>query len=390
LVRLIRPLHLLLVGLLLLAGVVPASAQPPTPHRLASPEAGMSVFIFNEPTTSRRDLQKVYDVGFPWVKVLFRWSDIEHAHKGAYDWTEADRIVREVRSVGNGMQILARLDFQPWWARADGARNGPPDDVQDFADFVYAFVGRYSKGSSIGRVHAVQIWNEPNLTREWGEQPITRESAAEYVRLLSAAYRAAKEAGPTISVVSAGLAFTGVDDPACCQPDTRYLEWMYEAGLSGNYDALGVNANFLCPCVEAAPGSVPGFEHPSFYLRHAERLREIQVAHGDADRQVWLTEFGWSTSGLPGATPDEAERVKGELLTRGLLYAREHWDPWIGMMAVWTMANPSWRLGTDQPWDDEQNTWAVTNRDGSNRSSYDRLLQARVTRELTWQRRAHP
>jgi len=38
-------------------------------------------------------------------------------------------------------KIIARLDFQPTWARADGAMNGPPDNYQDYADFVSAFVG---------------------------------------------------------------------------------------------------------------------------------------------------------------------------------------------------------------------------------------------------------
>ena len=50
----------------------------------------------------------------------------------------------------------------------------------------------YRLGSSIGHVQAIEIWNKPNLGREWGGQPISARSAAEYVRLLSGAYAAAK------------------------------------------------------------------------------------------------------------------------------------------------------------------------------------------------------
>ena len=92
------------------------------------------------------------------------------------------------------MKLIARIDFQPWWTRDDTVRNGPPLDPQHYADFVYAFVSRYGRDSRIGRVQAIQVWNEPNTTREWGGQPITRDSAADYVRLLGLAYEAAKAA----------------------------------------------------------------------------------------------------------------------------------------------------------------------------------------------------
>ena len=386
------PRRLLAAGLLLLL-LLPLDARPGLAARDArrahSPEHGLSVFVFGEPATTERDLRKVRAIGFPWAKSLFRWADIEGAHKGAYRWDEADRVVRAVAAAG--LKLLARLDFQPAWARADGARNGPPDDYRDYADFARAFAARYGDGSPVGRVHAIQVWNEPNLAREWGDRPVTREDAAEYVSLLAMAHRAIKEAAPDIAVVSAGLAL-GAPDPACCQPDDRYLEWLFEAGLRGHYDALGLNANVECPCVEAAPGSVPGFPDPSAYFRRVERLREIMVDHGDGDRQVWLTEFGWPGAGSGPGGPRHAvsEEDKGELIVQALQFARERWAPWIGVMALWTLANPSWDPGDGQDWDDEQATWAVTDPDGSDRPAYARLQRAWRDRELRWQRNGPP
>jgi hypothetical protein len=275
--------------------------------------------------------------------------------------------------------VIARLDFQPWWARADQVRNGPPANYQDFADFVYAFVARYATDSTIGRVHAIQVWNEPNLAREWGEQPISAQSAGDYVRLLGLAYHAAHGADPGVTVISAGLSPTGTFDGSA-QPDDEYLRWMYAAGLKGgvHYDVLGANANAQCACVEAAPGSVTGFSHPSFYFRRVEQLREIMVANGDGAQQIWLMEFGWTTDKLNPSyawyATDEA--TKSEAIVAAFKYARANWAPWIGVMALWTIADPAWVPSQ------EQVHWAITNPDGTPRPAYERLLQARQSGEL--------
>jgi hypothetical protein len=345
-----------------------------SPYQAASPEYGLSTFLYNQPATTSRDVEQVLALGFGWAKALFRWTDIEHDYKGAFRWDESDRVVRAVNAAG--LKLIARLDFQPWWARADKARNGPPTNPQDFADFVYAFVSRYGEDSTIGRVHAIQVWNEPNLSREWGEQPISRASAAEYVRLLGLAYHAAKGADPSITVVAGGLSPTNSVEPACCQPDDQYLRWMYELGARDTFDVLGANANVQCPCVDAEPGSLPAFVHPSFYFRRVEQLRSIMLANGDADKQIWLMEFGWTTDQVNPryswyATTEER---KAELIVEAFRFARAHWAPWIGVMSLWTLADPAWKP------DDEQVFWAITNLDGTPR--YTRLLQARQSGEL--------
>jgi hypothetical protein len=375
--RLLRSASLLALACSLLLTTPAATLAARGPYRAASPEYGLSVFLYDQPATSGRDLSQVQALGFGWVKALFRWTDIEHDYKGAFDWTESDRVVQAANAAG--LKIVARLDFQPWWARADQVRNGPPDNYQDFADFVYAFVLRYSANSTIGRVQAIQVWNEPNLAREWGEQPISPQSAADYVRLLSLAYQAAKGAEPGVTVISAGLSPTGTFDGSA-QPDDDYLRWMYTAGLKGgaNYDVLGANANAQCACVEAAPGSVPGFGHPSFYFRRVEQLREIMVANGDAAQQVWLMEFGWTTDRLNPSYAWYAtdELTKSEMIVAAFKYARANWSPWIGVMALWTIADPAWEPSQEQVW------WAITNPDGSSRPAYERLLLARQSGEL--------
>lgn len=361
----------------LVTSLVPSAAlaaPAEAPYRASSPEYGMSVFVYGNSNTTARDLGRLKTLGFGWQKSLFRWRDIETDCKGCYQWGEADRIVQA--SGQNGLKIIARIDFPPTWARADRANNGAPDNYQDFADFIRAFTERYKTGSTYGTVQAIEVWNEVNLQREWGAA-ISQQSAVDYVRLLGLAYKAAKAADPNVTVITAGLSPTGWNDDTA-RPDDEYLQWMYGAGLKGglNYDVLGVNANTQCPSVEADFGACPVMAdrmgHPSFYFRRVEQLRGIMEANGDTAQQVWLLEFGWTTDPVNPSYSWYAttEDRKAQLFMDAFKYASTNWAPWIGVMTVWTLADPRWGA------QDEQVYWAVTNPDGTTRPAYDRLLKA--------------
>jgi hypothetical protein len=362
------------IGSVALSSASPASAQRGA-YWAQSPEFGLSVFPLGHPDTSDRDLDRITALGFGWQKTTFEWRAIAGACKGCFDWAESDRVV--AASAARGLKVVARLDFQPKWARADGAANGPPDNPQDFADFVYAFVLRYGEDSLIGRVHAVQIWNEVNLNREWGGAQISQATAAEYVNLLRLAYGAAKGADPAVTVIAAGMSPTATAD-GTAQPDDVYLQWLYDAGIMGSFDVMAANANVQCPCVGAAPGTVPGFAEPNHYFRRVEQLHNIMVANGDVNKQIWLMEFGWTTDKINPAyswyATDEA--TKSELIVQAFQYARANWAPWIGVMMLWTIADPAWGPQDEQVW------WSVTNPDGTTRPAYDRLLQARAAGEI--------
>lgn len=332
---------------------------------------GIHMFIADEPATTERDLHMATDAGFHWQKSLFQWREIEGDGKGQFDWTDSDRIVRASNAAG--LKIIARLDFEPDWARADHAHNGPPDKYQDYWDFVSAFVSRYRDGSSIGRVHAIEVWNEPNLDREWGDQPINQQSAADYVRLLGGAYQAAHAADPHVVVLTAGLSPSGVSDGHSAD-DVEYLKWMYAAGLSGKFDVLGAHANTQAPEVSVALGLLKDFPHPSFYFRRIEQLRQVMVDNGDAARQMWLTEWGWTADTVHPAYAWFAvsEAKKASNLVDAFVYARQNWTPWMGVMTVWTLPDPTWTRDREEYW------WAIANPDGTPRAAYSLIKQNRL------------
>jgi polysaccharide biosynthesis protein PslG len=350
----------------------------PSTYRAKSPEYGMNVFVWGNPSTTDRDLGRVRDAGFTWQKTLFMWKQIEPV-RGQFNFTESDRIIRQ--SAAAGIKVIARLDFQPGWARRDGAHNGPPDNYDDFGRFVAELVKRYRTDSPIGTLHAIEVWNEPNLAREWANMPVNETQAADYVRLLKVAYEAAKAEDPNVVIISAGLSPTGWSDDTA-RPDDLYLNWMYDAGAKAYFDVLGAHGpGFKAPPnvspEEAASSPVYG-GHRSFTFRRVEDLRQIMVERGDANKQIWLLEFGWTTDLVNPAyawhrvSPEE----HGEYLVAAYRWANQNWAPWIGVMCLWTLPDPSWGPEREEQW------WAVGNPDGTDRPALTRLRAARQSGEL--------
>jgi hypothetical protein len=348
------------------ASVALPTHTPVSADRLAVSHYGMSIFIWNNPSTTSRDLQALQAADFGWQKSTFKWREM-NPDIGVYNFNESDRVVSA--SMQAHVKVIARIDFQPWWSRSDQTfANARPDNLQWYADFVKIFADRYRTASAYGHVDAIEIWNEPNLHSEWGGT-ISRQSAADYVRMLSLSYAAIKSVDPSIMVVSAGLSPTGAYDGSAA-PDDQFLQWMYDAGLSGHYDMLGLNANAQVADPTAAPGSVPGFADGSFYFRRVEQLRAIEEHNGDVN-PVWLMEYGWTSDAVH---PDRAwyavsEAQKGANILTAMQFARANW-PWLGVMTLWGMPDPSWTADREEYW------WMVSNPDGSDRPALDDLISA--------------
>ncbi|MHB9032838.1 MAG: cellulase family glycosylhydrolase [Anaerolineae bacterium] len=335
----------------------PEATERPLPPaqeaRLDSPEYGMQIFPWWRPEVGSRDMQVVRDAGFGWVKVGFGWRDIEGAAKGAFDWSRTDTTVAMANDIG--VKLLVRIDQQPQWAGGGFPLNGPPDNLQDFADFLTALAQRYK-----GRIQAYQIWNEPNLAREWGGQT---PDPAGFAALLATAYQAIKSVDTNALVISGGLSPTGTWD-AENRPDDWYLETLYiNMGNSsaGYFDLLGLHAPGFKAPPEMDPADVaadPNYGgQRAFCFRHVEDMRKIMVKYGDENKQVAILEFGWTSDPRPDSPytwHSVSEETKGDYLVRAYQYAKANWSPWIGLMSLIYICDPDWTQENEQYW------WAIS------------------------------
>jgi hypothetical protein len=275
-----------------------------------------------EPWKIKRTLELVRELGSPWVVEYFPWAYMEPA-RGRYDWEHADIVIDH--ACAQGLTLIARIDYVPAWARpADTTeRYLAPENYADYVRFVAKFAERYA-----GRVNHIVIWNEPNLSFEWGYRPV---DPAAYVALLSQAYVAIKEAAPGAQVLAAGLAPTmappgsewGMDD-------IEYLRRMYAVGAAHWFDALALHSYGLT----FPPGEPPEATEVNF--RRAELLREVMVANGDAHKLCYITEAGWNdhprwTKGVP-----PLQRIA---YTIAAIELAQEWE-WCEALCLWAFRFP--------------------------------------------------
>ena len=139
---------------------------------------GVNVFLDQEVSTDdrRRSLEMLRAAGVGWVRQQIPWKDIERDAKGDYwdrkwnkdAWANYDSVVDLAHEYG--VDIIARVDTSPDWSRPgrrpdDNWHQAPPERFEDYGDFLYTLASRYR-----GKIKAYQIWNEPNLAIEWGQQ----------------------------------------------------------------------------------------------------------------------------------------------------------------------------------------------------------------------------
>ncbi|MGQ9467862.1 MAG: hypothetical protein ACUVXE_00800 [Anaerolineae bacterium] len=349
-------------ALLQLAGN-PFHAQPrtlpyePVAHTGFNP-FGMNVFLEQEAELWKREktVQMVADAGFHWLRQSFPWEDIEIHRKGDFEdrrnipyrsaWEKYDHIVSLAGRYG--LDIIAVLSNPPAWSRADGDARGtfaPPDNVEDYGDFVYAVAARYR-----GHIRAYQVWNEPNIYPEWGEQPV---DPAGYTRLLCTAYRRIKEADPEAVVLTGALAQTiGYDfgpGPWTGMNEFVFLQRMYDAGAAACFDVLAVNDYILwsAPTDRRLRPWAVTFARPVY-------LRDLMVANGDAHKPIWLSEM--NANAIPDDPTIQNWGAYGQVTLEQqaryapLAYERalREW-PWVGVINFWFFRRPS-DAERDQAW----------------------------------------
>lgn len=275
----------------------------------------------------QRSLQMVREMGANTIVEFFPWAYAE-PNRGQHDWTSFDRIINHARN--QGLHVIARMGLVPAWARPDKDGQNttlnflPDESFDEFADFVATFAKRYA-----GVVDHIIIWNEPNLSFEWGYRPV---DPAGYVRLLKAVYAPAHSANPNVVVLAAPLAPTleplgspnGLDD-------LLYLESIYKAGAAPYFDALAMHTYGFTEPPEAPPAA------DGLNFRRAELLHDIMLRYDQPDKPVYITESGWNDN--PRWTKAVRPSLRAAYTVNAFKWAEDNW-PWLYKLCVWALRYP--------------------------------------------------
>lgn len=341
------PLSLAIIGGFDQGNTANPNATPlPSEHELY--DVGIQVQIsYDNMDTWMNDVRN--NLNMRWFKLQVRWDEIEPA-PGQYDWTQLDIAIN--KAMEYGIKIMLSMITTPHWAREPGVdltRDGPPADPQDFINFLVAILERYPH-----KIHAIEVWNEQNLDREWSS---TRGiNAGDYVRLLQLSYFNIKARDRGIIVISGAPSTSGgwtQDGVTTAVDDFVYLHAMLDAGMLDYADCVGVQLNGynLGPSVpydQAGNDPTASFRGPfdnphhswSFYSTvqgYAQR-----IAMRGSDKSLCITEFGWASSeGLQGSPDSHAFAYDNTLIEQRdwLIESLELMEDWgvVWLAFIWNL-----------------------------------------------------
>jgi hypothetical protein len=348
----------------------PTVTPTPTTTPVPKPDIGVQgQFIGPD---GDKGIQSAANLGVGWIKQQVDWNSVEYA-RGLYHWKELDHLVAEAQA--HGLQIMFSVARAPGFSRPEPVEeDGPPSDFSIFRDFMHALSSRYQ-----GRVAAYELWNEPNLKREWRGFDL---SAAKFVELIKAGAEGVRAGDPNAVIISGAPAVTGIDDQVNAIDDRVFLRDMLAAGAGDLVDAIGVHPYGAAnPPDERAADAThlrSGYSnHPSFFfLDTLEDYRKILI-EANSDKPLWVTEFGWpsienfgsvDTTGWDYAR-EVTEADQAAYLLRALHLRRER--SWIGLLLIWNI-NIAPLLGAES----SQSAYSLLRPDGSERAAYRQLRGA--------------
>jgi len=324
-------------------------------------------------------------LGLGWVKQQLRWAHFEGT-PGEMDWSGFDAVVDTANE--RGLKVMFSVVDAPEWSRSYTDQNpegGPPDNLELVADFMGRLVDRYK-----GRIHAIEVWNEQNLDREWD----TAEGvdAERYVEMLRLSYQAIKSRDPNIIVISGALSPTAGRQTDSNNPerviwmdDFDYLDRMIELGALNYCDCVGAHHNGI-----NMPPDVTwdeGYNDPTAQFRgpfdnphHSWSFRSTlwgyheRIASAGSDKPLCVTEFGWATAeGFDGYPPGF------EFALDNTLEEQAEWDvKAFQLMREWGFVRLAflWNLNYSQlGWGpkDPNAPYALIDFDGAPRPAFDAI-----------------
>jgi hypothetical protein len=257
------------------------------------------------------------------VRFAIYWDLAQPDQSGATNFGPSDSYV--AAAARRGLRLLPVVMRAPVWARKHPDRqNSPPsvDGIDAYAAFLTQLIGRYGPAGSFWAEHPElpvqpirqwQIWNEPDGSHDWSDQP----GLPAYMPLLRRAHAAVKAADPGAKVVLAGLVGRSWE----------HLAEVYRRGGRRYFDMAAIH---------------PFTESVKNVMRLIRNARTTMRRHGDARKPLVLSELSWPsakhktkyTYGFEVSERDQAKRLSAAVLAiarerRSLRIDALYWSTWV-------------------------------------------------------------
>ncbi|HLY73532.1 MAG TPA: hypothetical protein VKU80_05390 [Planctomycetota bacterium] len=200
------------------------------------------------------------------------WPSIER-EEGKWAWEDLDKQMAYLDS--QKVTYGGIFAGTPKWNTKDKGGTLPVNNIEGWARYCGEVVKRCR-----GRIKYWEVWNEPpNGTGR-------DQTAADYAKIVIAAYDAAKAADPNcfVGIAAKSVAIT-------------YLDQAIKAGAKGHFDYVTLHPYEVSGCTIKHPGTEP------VYLQIAGTLRKMLAVQDPAKSQcpIIFTELGHAASGQYGA-----------------------------------------------------------------------------------------
>lgn len=225
------------------------------------------------------------------------------------------------------------------------------------------YYGRYASfasGVAALGADAIEVWNEPNLDREWTTGNI---NPADYTELLRQAFNAIKANNRNTLVISAAPAPTGAEAafPGAVMNDDRYIRGMAAAGAANYMDCIGVHYNegIMPPTATSGDPREPS----NYFTRYLPSMINVYHSAFRGARPLCFTELGYLTPEGYGSLPPNFSWASNVTLAQqaawvdgAVAYARN-----TGRVRIVIIWNMDFRGGGDDP----MGGYAIIRPDGS-------------------------
>jgi beta-xylosidase len=274
-------LALLLAGAVLLSRKAEAEVtELRGPHTLVwSEHLGVNAqFHFYPVEVQERQMLAVRELGLEWVRIAMHWALLE-PQQDQFNLVAFDAAAESMRR--HGLKPVGFLAGSAPFASsappgAEHVDQYPPKNPQLYIDSLLKFIQRYPD------FRVWQIWNEPNIYPYW--RP--KEDAKAYAQLLFASAEAIKARYPDMPVATAGMAYFSQ------MPYTNnelMLKLLLDEGLAKRDLIVAYH-----PYTEEPEGddvAARDFLARVRFINQALRMHSI--------KQIWATEWGWSSYSGP-------------------------------------------------------------------------------------------